>query len=93
MQFDWQNMIVGLIVVAAAGYLAISLRRALVHRRSACGACSTCPAAKAEEPLVIALDPGCPHPLHRQPGRRLRPRVSGVLARGGQWARHDWRPV
>ncbi len=62
MHVEWQNAIVGLIVAGAAGYLTVGLWRSLVHRRSSCGACSTCPAAKAEEPLVIALDSRLPPP-------------------------------
>ena len=57
MHMDWQNAIVGLIVAGAAVYLSFGLWHSLVRRRSACGACSTCPAAKSEEPLVVGLDP------------------------------------
>jgi hypothetical protein len=64
MDFDWQNVIVGLIVVAALAYLARSGWQAVARRRAGCGACSTCPAAKADEPAVVSLAP-----LDRKMGR------------------------
>jgi hypothetical protein len=64
MDFDWQNVTVGLIVAAALAYLARSGWQAVRRRRAGCGACSTCPAAKADEPAVVTLAP-----LNREIGR------------------------
>ncbi len=64
MSFDWQNVTAGLIVAAALAYLARSGWQALAQRRAGCGACATCPAAKADEPAVISLAP-----LDRKIGR------------------------
>ena len=57
MTIDWQNVTVGLIVAAALAYLARSGWRVVARRRAGCGACPACPAAKADEPVVVALDP------------------------------------
>jgi hypothetical protein len=64
MSFDSQNVIAGLIVAAALAYLARSGWQAAWRRRAGCGACSTCPAAKADEPAVVSLAP-----LDRKIGR------------------------
>ncbi len=57
MNYDWQNVIVGLTVAAALAYLARSSWVALARRRGGCGACSTCPATKTEEPAVVSIEP------------------------------------
>ena len=58
MDFDWQNVTVGLIVATALAYLARSGWRAVARRRAGgCGACAACPAAKTDEPAVVSLEP------------------------------------
>jgi hypothetical protein len=59
MNFDWQNLTVFVVVLAAGGYLARVAWNSVARRQAAgCGSCGSCPTSShAEEPRLVALQP------------------------------------
>ncbi|MBX9788511.1 MAG: FeoB-associated Cys-rich membrane protein [Pirellulales bacterium] len=55
---DWQSTVAGLIVLAAAGYLARRAWQTVCRQRTtSCGACASCPAERGStEPPLVALE-------------------------------------
>jgi hypothetical protein len=59
MNWDWQNLAVLAVILAAAGYLSRLAWLTVVRRRAAaCGSCPTCPAAAAKDPEVFGIAAG-----------------------------------
>jgi hypothetical protein len=60
MSFDWQEIVAGAIVLAAAAYLARAVWRMLRGGSAGCGACGSCPSGTEKTGTLVSLDPLSP---------------------------------
>jgi hypothetical protein len=63
MQFDWQNVLIAAVLLAAAGYVLVRGWRAVRGKKTAgCGGCGTCPSTPsksnpARADALLQIDP------------------------------------